>query len=754
VAGLTGLTLLLFGSVLTSRDTILSSSGMDLARQFIYWRQFAAHQLRQGHLPLWNPYTFGGAPYLGWAQTAPLYPMNWLDLVLPLPVSVNLGIAVHVLLAGVFTFAWAVRRRLHPLAAFVSGAAYMFGGTYFLHVYAGHLTLIAAFAWAPLVFLCCDGIVWTGRPGWMLLGVAAVAMQIYAGDPQCTFYTAIAAGLYSLAQLWRQLQRARKIALLLGTYLGAAAVGAVCLLTTWQAATESTRGGGLDFGRSASFFFPTENFLSLVVPGFFGDMVSFPYWGRWYLWETTFFVGVGTLVLAVIGLFGARHRLRGPLTVVIVVLVLLSLGAQTPVYGWGYRWLPGIDRFRVPARFLVPASMCLALLAGVGLDSLAGRHWPRRWLILGLAGTAVIGLGAAIILHQQVFQQVPGSLWSRMVTALASGGHTALSAPTYSNPRFLTEAGRHAVGQLAVSAAILLGFAGALVFVCWRAAGVSLIAALVVGEVFFHAWQWRATFAVRETRSPELERFLAAHPGDARMLPWKPNLAMAAGREEIWGASPLALRRYVDFIVFSQLGSLDTMPSRLEFNGVQPMFRLLRCRYSFLSDSDGLRYVEQTNVLERVQLVHNYSVVTNASDVLQTLNADTFDGRQTVILETVPDPVPDPTVTAGSVRVLESTTDELTIEADLPAAAVLLVTETYSRGWRVRSLLPQPRQNYAILPADYVLRAVPLAGGHHLLRMEYRPLAFVIGRWVSVAAIGAYLLGLGFWMRQQRRSRL
>src|SRR5580700_6822002 len=145
---LLGLTLCMFGDVLfTSRPIVLSDSGTDLASQFIYWRVFTADQLRHGHLPLWNPHVYCGMPFLGWAQTAVLYPTNWLDLVLPLPLSINLGIALHVFLAGLSTYLWGLRRELHPAAAVMAGALFMFSGSYFLHVYAGHVSLLYAIAW-------------------------------------------------------------------------------------------------------------------------------------------------------------------------------------------------------------------------------------------------------------------------------------------------------------------------------------------------------------------------------------------------------------------------------------------------------------------------------------------------------------------------------------------------------------------------------------------------------------------------------
>ena len=242
------LTLCMFGDVLfTTKPVVLSGGQNDLASQFIYWYAFAADQLRHGHLPLWNPYVFCGTPFLGWAQAGVLYPTNWLNAVLPLPFSINLGVALHVFLAGFFTYWWALRRGLHPAAAIMSGALFMFSGAYFLHVYAGHLSLLYAMAWTPVVFTSIEGWMQTHARGWILWGMAAVALQIFAGDLQGWFYTAVAVGLFTVFQLLKTRERPRILLGLLAMYVGAAALGAIQLLTSFQAGSESVRGGGVSY---------------------------------------------------------------------------------------------------------------------------------------------------------------------------------------------------------------------------------------------------------------------------------------------------------------------------------------------------------------------------------------------------------------------------------------------------------------------------------------------------------------------------
>ena len=54
------------------------------------------------------------------------------------------------------------------------------------------------------------------------------------------------------------------------------------------------------------------------------------------------------------------------------------------------------------------------------------------------------------------------------------------------------------------------------------------------------------------------------------------------------------------------------------------------------------------------------------------------------------------------------------------------------------------QQDYTVLPANYTLMAVPLAAGRHRLVLVYAPLAFRIGTWLSLLALGGYLAGVGW----------
>lgn len=100
--------LVIFGDVLfAAGDKVVSESHCDICLQYAPWRDFGFSQLRHGNFALWNPHIFSGAPFFGGAQTGLLYPLNFPYLFLPLARAINVGVALHVFLGGLFMYLWA-----------------------------------------------------------------------------------------------------------------------------------------------------------------------------------------------------------------------------------------------------------------------------------------------------------------------------------------------------------------------------------------------------------------------------------------------------------------------------------------------------------------------------------------------------------------------------------------------------------------------------------------------------------------------
>ena len=153
-------------------------------------------------------------------------------------------------------------------------------------------------------------------------------------------------------------------------YGGGAVLAAAQILPGIEAGRDTLRGMGVPYEFAAMFSFPPENLITWVVPAFFGDMVHFPYWGRWYLWEMSLFVSVTGFLLAVYAVLFRQGRERFIPAAMAGILLLLAMGSYLPWFGLLHAYLPGFDTFRGVSKFVFQATLFVILLSAMGLDSL------------------------------------------------------------------------------------------------------------------------------------------------------------------------------------------------------------------------------------------------------------------------------------------------------------------------------------------------------------------------------------------------
>src|SRR5258708_23495498 len=129
-----------------------------------------------------------GAPILANYQSAPLYPPNWLALLLPAEVAIGVMAVLHLSWAGLGIVRLARRMGLNEFGLAMSGLAFGLSG--YLTGRMWFITINNAVAWLPWVILFVP-------PGWgkgyslrCFLGLTfLIALQLLAGHTQSTYYT-------------------------------------------------------------------------------------------------------------------------------------------------------------------------------------------------------------------------------------------------------------------------------------------------------------------------------------------------------------------------------------------------------------------------------------------------------------------------------------------------------------------------------------------------------------------------------------
>ena len=77
-------------------------------------------------------------------------------------------------------------------------------------------------------------------------------------------------------------------------------------------------------------------------------------------------------------------------------------------------------------------------------------------------------------------------------------------------------------------------------------------------------------------------------------------------------------------------------------------------------------------------------------------------------------------------------TNALHVDVNVETApAVLVVADSYRRGWRARV----DGQRAKVIPADGLIKSVIIDPGRHTVRLTYMPPAFPLGALISAAAI-------------------
>ncbi|MCC6487547.1 MAG: hypothetical protein IT364_08595 [Candidatus Hydrogenedentes bacterium] len=732
-------------------DTVATFVRSDVIDYFGELRNFAFGELANGNFPLWNPHIFCGSPCFGAWQAGLFYPFNLVYLALPLPTAVNLDSCFHVTLFGLGMYAWA-RRHLLPLPALYASVAAMFSGSYFLHVMCGHQPMVACIAWTPPLFIAYDKLRDGGGLGWFLFGAFAAAMQAVSGWPQGLVMVTATFGIYWVLTIPWSERRARVSALMVLMAVTAGLLAAAQLWAGAENSRESVRGGGVPYYYAASFSLPPENLLTLLVPGIFGNEHHAEYYAWNHFWETSLFVGVTTLFFVFYGAFAAPRSRKRVLLPMLVLLLILALGESTPVHWYLYEYVPGFNSVRGMCRFNLYFAVFAALLAGEGIQAMltAPARLSRMFAcVLAVLFAAFLSLAALAWIPKVAGSSLPDTLsWMSDLRDWISGYWPTRRPRTIDQLRFT-------VYSMLISSATCAALAILCMLARRRRWAVLVLVVFGLVEITAFARIHRGTANLSASMSyPAIENLYVNEPGDYRVMvrtEW--NAPMHCNGYGIWGYDAIILDRFAQYIGYSQKIKkrvVDTVLLRMR--GV-PSYRMLRLRYLVFPKDSEQEPRRFTGDLPRFVFVRDYKV-DKGKRVLVAIEDPDFDPARTVVLEDEPAVPPGPAAEGDTLRVVRGDTDYDELEISLASPAILLVTDSYSEHWRVRSLDPAPPQDeYDLMPANYTLRAIPLAAGKHHIVMEYVPKGYVVGRWISLGAWVCFGVLCVVWLVRTRRAR-
>jgi len=675
---------------------------------------YTAARLRAGDFPLWNPLSGTGEPWLANGQSGPFYPPTLFFLLPSAALAGGLFLLFHYAVA-----AWGARRFLKEESLSEAGA--LFGAAAFaasgfaasLSVYWNHF---GAWAWVPgIAALARSGL--PRRSGVVALG-CLVGLQAMAGSPEVTAATvvlSIALAIRPRGEFPEPLapppRSRRYLRLAAGMALGLSLAGWV-LVPMGELAAHSDRRQPLPAAERESGALGLADAGSVLgfTPASFGGS---------YL--ATLFLPPFALV-AVAAAF--REPVRRDLAVVLAALALLGivLAAAAPPGLW-LRALPPLDRIRYPAKGLVFTSFAVAMLSGLGVDTL--RFAPgdsRSRAVLGILAVVALVLAAAMPLPFPARLSCAVGAAAIGLCAVGFGGRPAAGAA------LAGIAAAALVAACGLSLRALPTFAGeaALARCPEPVAALSGVAGRVVTPPMSALWGW----VLRDGRFDErmLERQREALLGYTNLTCRVPTVRTA---------SPLPTAAAA--VIASSVGAAQDAlpagaasgralwtpfpPARLPSRQVGDFFRAPLAPYR-----------------PRLSYVRGYAVEPDPDRAWSRVASGSVDLTREVLLDRhpIPDPGPGDSHPMLLARLAEEAPERLVAEVTASYGGLLVLTDVFYPGW----IAEEDGRPLPILRADGFFRAVALPAGTHRVVFRYRPISVALGG--ALSAIATLVLA-GLW---------
>jgi len=378
----------------------------DMYRAGYSFRLFGAEQFKQtGSIPQWNPYLFGGLPYIAAMHGDIFYPTAWLRWIMPVDLAITWGMVAHLVLAGWLTYRFARSLGLGWAASITGGVAYELTGIVASQMSPGHDGKLFVSALTPLAFWLLLAAI-RDRKQWAYGAFALVVAFTVLGHYHMSYFLLLALGLWTLYLAFDPVRRATQspwppiafatLAVVVG--IGIAALQVVPFLEYIKYSPRADNGPATGWAFATSFAFPPVEIFTLLLPQFNGVLDH--YWGPNPLKFHTEYVGVLPLVLATLA-WGdrARRRLVIAFGVGAIVFLLFAWGGYSPLYRLLFNVLPMLNKIRAMGMVFFLVAFAMSMLAAIGMERvLSGGVSVKRLAIVAgcVAAFALVGAVGAL----------------------------------------------------------------------------------------------------------------------------------------------------------------------------------------------------------------------------------------------------------------------------------------------------------------------------------------------------------------------
>lgn len=728
----------------------------DVIRQFYPYRSLSWDILKEGRLPLWNPYNFSGAPLMADFQSAALYPLAFPLLIFDEKFAWTILIFIQPLLALIFTYLYARKIGISSRGSLLSSISY--GFSYFMIVWLEFNVVGNTVLWLPLILLSIEQLFQRFSYKWSLGLVFGISASLFAGHPQLFGYLLAFIAVYSFFR-FLHLKNKKIFLYVLFLQLISLGIGGILLLPGAELIKESARSP-----------YPYQYFIDKVlihwvhlvmgfIPDFFGNAATRNYFlPDTYVGKVTS-IGLVPLFFIIYVLSNKKNSLsKFFILTSVLILILITANPLTLI----------LYKFNIPfvsssapnfSSFILAFS--LSILAGIGLDL----YFKNK-----------------ISLRKTLYHLIPLNLIFFVIWIVLIYLMNFTSYPWVSNLSVSVRNLIYSTGLLLMISIIFI--ANAYIKRNFKILFFVILILIQVFELFrgFHKFN---PFVPYELIFPESPVFtwLKDNTGLNRFWGFGSGRIEAdfATKYKVFspdGLDPLYPRRYGEFIQSSHEGKIITAFARetrsdaivAQGNNIgefldnkyklkildslavrfflfrqdgSETFRFQEDRFKKVYEDNGWLILENLKASPRAFLTTDVKSF-KTKEEFEALFFESSEGA--VLLE---EDLKIEKGESGNVSFSSYSPGEMNIKTESPNKGLLYVSETYFPGWKAYI----DGEEAKIYRANYSFMGIPVPAGGHEVYLKFQPESVNRGFIVSLVSILAFIFGTIFFKNKILKNK-
>ncbi|MCL4397660.1 YfhO family protein [Patescibacteria group bacterium] len=670
----------------------------DAVRQEYPWRQLAIEQLKQGHLPLWNPYSFSGYPLMANLQSAPFYSLNFVYWLADFPTTWSIQVILQTILGGLFMAIFLRNLKLSPSSAVLGTIAWV-GCGFFISWLETNM-VVQSVIWLPLILYCLDRLNSPDRKWWLVpVFIFSIVSTILAGHLQTIFYVMIVAGLYAF---YRAMEK-HNLRSLIPTGISillALLITSPVLIPAFQFIQLSGRSLDQAVWNKPDWFLPWQNLIQFIAPDFFGNPATLNYFGVWNYGEFVGYIGLVALFFGLSAIFTKRKEVRFFQLILVAGLILIL---PTPIAEIPYRFNWPFIASSQPSRLIVIISFTLSVAAAFGLDWWQKENKGRHQAIVSV-----------------LFGMVISVLW-----LIAFKNHLSISLRNLVLPTAILATIILATASVFFSSKLKrAAVAGLLLLACFDSAK------FAIKFLPFTPAQWlfpKTKIISYLSQQTKTGVFRVTSMED-QIFP--DNYSDSYKIQTASGYDPLYLQRYAELMIAINRGQPDINPpfgynrSITPRSYDKPLYSLLNVKYLLtpfelfqpdlrkVMQEGETRLYEVTDALPRAFFVERVRKTNNKQETITAMFASDFNPAKAAAVEDT-DKIPD-NWSEGTADIRSYQPNEVVIETNNKKDGFLVLTDSYYPTWKA-AVDGVPAKIYL---TDYAFRGIIVPGGEHKVRFS------------------------------------